>query len=206
MTRVLLRPEAENFTFQFWKCFCPEQSWKSRSWVFFFLQEGNERKPKQIFCSDLWAVQLEGGCQLAEGWIGKMFPTWQLRACFPVRFKFRETGTSPSPLHASPTGGNIAFLLPSYSCLALEARAARSGLSQGCGLSQISVPGARAGRQGSWETGGRSHLQPERSFFRFHFLPRKWSYTELLFSTFTTRNEHILAKVKKNTGKFGFEI
>jgi len=79
-------------------------------------------------------------CQLTEGYTGRRFPTWQLRADFPVRSRPRETGI-------------LAFLLHLLPCVTLRAWAARSTTSQGHGISPFSSVGVRAWREGSWGPG-----------------------------------------------------
>lgn len=121
--------------------------WKQRhlsSSFFFFLffpfcGKGSKENKNRSFS---WLVGCTAWrcCQLTEGYTGRRFPTWQLRADFPVRSRPRETGI-------------LAFLLHLLPCVTLRAWAARSTTSQGHGISPISSVGVRAWREGSWGPG-----------------------------------------------------
>lgn len=148
MTTVLQRPDAGNFTFCFWKCFLRELRLKAETSFFFlfffflffpFCGKGSKENKNRSFS---WLVGCTAWrcCQLTEGYTGRRFPTWQLRADFPVRSRPRETGI-------------LAFLLHLLPCVTLRAWAARSTTSQGHGISPISSVGVRAWREGSWGPG-----------------------------------------------------
>lgn len=179
VTRVLLRPEAENFIFQFFKMFSPWTEMEKQKELGFLCRRGFKENQNRIF---LFCFV---GCAARRRLSAGRRLNWQDASNLTAQGLASQSAPSlerqgPHLLFCIPfpqVGCLSAFLLPSYPSVALEARAAGSGLSQGCGISQISFPGDRAGRERGCEPGGRSHLQQrlEGFLFKLHFLPRKWS-------------------------------